>query len=116
MTHTLVPAAILRGAVVAVVVCGLLALFTNAFVPFLIGFALAGWVAGRAAPGYPYSNGALAALVGFAVLQAIAVLAQLADDKTVKWGEIVATALLASGAGMTGGLLAERRARRDSPS
>ena len=112
MSDAIVPAAVLRGAVVAVVVCLPLALLTDLVVVVLIGFALAGWVAGRAAPQYPYTNGAIAALGGFVVIQGAIVVEHLVDDESIGWGKIVGSALLASGAGMTGGLLAERRARR----
>ena len=116
MSSVIVPAAVLRGAVVAVVVCLPIALVSDLVVLVLIGFAVAGWVAGRAAPQYPYSNGAVAALVGFVAIQGAVVIDHLVDDESISWGKIVGSALLASGAGMTGGLLAERRARRGATS
>lgn len=116
MSGVVVPGAVLRGALVVLVVCVPIALLTDLVVLALVGFAIAGWVAGRAAPNYPYTNGALGALVGFVAIQGAIVVHHLVTDRSIGWGKIVGSALLVSGAGMTGGLLAERRARRGAPS
>jgi putative membrane protein (TIGR04086 family) len=80
------------------------------FFAVLVAFVLAGFVAGRAATKYPYTNGAVAALAGFVVMAMISVIVQVVDGDSVGFGRIVGTGLLAYGCGLTGGVAGARRA------
>lgn len=114
--------AILKGAAAAVVVCLPLALVAAAidnpddqtpwvvplFVGVLVGFAVGGFVAARNARDYPYSNGAMAALAAFVIVQGIAVVVRAVGNESIPWVEIVFTGLLAYGAGLSGGVAGAR--------
>ena len=116
--------AVLKGMAVAIVVCLPLSLVADVvhddhpdsfllpllFVATLLGFVAAGWVAGRAAGAAPFSNGAVAALAGYAVLAIISVIVRVAGDEPVHAARIVGTALIAYAAGLLGGSLARQRA------
>jgi len=116
--------AVLKGMAVAIVVCLPLSLVADVvhddhpdsfllpllFVATLLGFVAAGWVAGRAAGAAPFSNGAVAALAGYAVLAIISVIVRVAGDEPVHAARIVGTALIAYAAGLLGGSLARERA------
>jgi putative membrane protein (TIGR04086 family) len=118
--------AILKGAALAVIVCLPLALLAAAvvdeddpgplapilYLAVLLGFVLGGWAAGRAAPEAPFSNGAVAALAAFVVIQGGAVLVRVVAGDSVTVGRIIGTGLLAYGCGLTGGLVADRLGRR----
>jgi putative membrane protein (TIGR04086 family) len=117
--------AVLKGLAAAVVICLPLALIAAAiddgddqsawvvplFFGVLVGFAVGGVVAARNARDYPYSNGGVAALAAFAVIQGIAVVIRLVGDESIPWVEIVFTGLLAYGAGLTGGIAGARNRR-----
>ena len=80
------------------------------FIVVLLAFVAGGWLAARRAPDAPYSNGAVAALVGFAVIQLGGVVANLVQDEPVRAASIAFSALLATASGLVGALVATRRA------
>jgi putative membrane protein (TIGR04086 family) len=82
------------------------------FVVILGGLAAGGYVAAAHRPDAPLTNSALAALGAYAVVQLIGAVRLLASDDDVTWVAMPFFALLSAAAGMTGGLLADRRARR----
>lgn len=85
-------------------------------VPFLllvmVGLGAGGYAAARHAPRAPYSNGALASLGGWAVIQALGVVRLLLTDGELSVGSIVFAGFIAYSAGIIGALVAERRASR----
>jgi predicted permease len=83
------------------------------FVVVLVAFVAGGWLAARRGADAPYSNGAVAALLGFALIQLGGVVANLLQDETVETASIAFSALLATASGVVGALLATRpRANR----
>jgi putative membrane protein (TIGR04086 family) len=112
--------AILKGVAAAVIVCLPLALVSNVvrdddsssallpvlFLAVIVGFLFAGFVAARSARDSPYSNGAVAALCGFLVIEVVAVVVRVVGDKPLHPGRIVGTGLLAYAAGLLGGVVA----------
>lgn len=80
----------------------------------LAGFLAGGWVAGSRRPEAPMAHGALAALVGFAVAQAVAAILQVVRDEDLSPVAIVFNALLAANIGLLGGWIAGRQAERAS--
>ena len=80
------------------------------FVVVLLAFVAGGWLAARRAPDAPYSNGAVAALVGFAVIQLGGIVANVVQDEPVRVASIAFSALLATASGLVGALVATRRA------
>ena len=114
--------AILKGAAAAIVVCLPLALVAAAIdnpddqtpwvvplvVGVLVGFAVGGFVAARNARDYPYSNGGVAALVAFAVIQGIGILVRVVGEESVQYVAVVFNGLLAYGAGLSGGVAGAR--------
>ena len=79
------------------------------FVVVLLAFVAGGWLAARRAPEAPFSNGAVAALTGFAVIQLGGVIANLVQDDPVRGASIAFSALLATASGLVGALVATRR-------
>ena len=79
------------------------------FVALLLGFALAGFVASRSARSYAYTNGAVAALLGFLVIACVSTISRAVGSESIEYGKLVATALLAYGCGLTGGVAGARR-------
>jgi hypothetical protein len=119
------PAAVGAGAVLAVVIALPAALVGEAavdgdedpsglvllcFVVVLLAFVAGGWLAARRAADAPFSNGAVAALVGFAVIQLGGVVVNLVEDEPVRGASIAFSALLATASGLGGALVATRRA------
>ena len=120
--------AVLKGAAAAIVVCLPLALLAEAiagsdeddpsrwafllFFGVLVGFVLGGLVAARNALEYPYTNGAVAALVAFAVIQGVAIVVRVVGDEPVRYVAVVFNGLLAYGCGLIGALAGARRAPR----
>jgi hypothetical protein len=74
-------------------------------------FVAGGWLAGREAPSSSVLVGALAALAGFGVAQAVSVALQVADDEDVRVARVAANLALAAAGGVVGALIAGRRAR-----
>jgi hypothetical protein len=76
----------------------------------MIGFVAGGYVAGGRGTAAPMAHGAVAALIGFVVAQAIAAILQLARDEDVSLVAVVFNALLAANIGLLGGWFAGRKA------
>jgi hypothetical protein len=119
------PSAVGAGAVLAVVIALPAALVGEAavdgdedpsglvllcFVVVLLAFVAGGWLAARRAADAPFSNGAVAALVGFAVIQLGGVVVTVVEDEPVRGASIAFSALLATASGLVGALVATRRA------
>lgn len=115
--------ALLKGMAVTIAVCLPLALLSQAvadgddepgglavvlFLAVLAGFVLGGWVAARSAREAPITNGAVAALAGFAVIQGVAVIVRLAGGDDVNVVAIVFNGVAAYGCGLVGALVAGR--------
>ncbi len=117
------PSAVVRGAVMAVVICLPLALVSQAvdgddgsgirtglFFGVLAGLAAGGAVAARAAAAVPYTNGGLAALRAFVAIPGTALVVRLVTDgDTPSLPSLVFVALLAYGCGVAGSVLGTRR-------
>lgn len=118
--------AIVRGVAVAICICLPAALAAQALVDVpegedppatvflffalvLVGFALGGWWAARSAPAAPYSNGAIAALAAFAVIQGVALVVRLVAGDSVNIPALVFNGLVAYGAGLLGAAIWSRR-------
>ncbi|MCB0971291.1 MAG: hypothetical protein KDA97_07210, partial [Acidimicrobiales bacterium] len=88
------------------------------FLVLLAGFALAGFLAGREAPGQAAKHGALAAAATFALAQVIGILGRLDRGDGLALGQIIIVGLLAACVGTLGAQAgARRRARKeDRPS
>ena len=87
-----------------------------AFLVVVLGFFLAGWLAGREAPSRPAKHGALAAFVAFLPVEVVAILARLDRGDSVGLGGIIFVGLLAACAGSAGAQLGVRRSsRRENP-
>ena len=82
------------------------------FAVILGGLATGGYVAAANRPDAPLTNSALAALGAYAVVQLIGAVRLLSSGDEVTWVAMPFFALLSAAAGMTGGLLADRRGRR----
>jgi putative membrane protein (TIGR04086 family) len=83
----------------------------SAWVPVLffwivVAFFVGGLVSARSQPHAPLAHGALAALVGYAIVQGVGVIRHLLADEDVRWVSIAFAALLASSTGMVGGMAA----------
>ena len=117
--------AVVKGAAVAIVICLPLAIVSNViqdenpesallpilFVGVAMGFGIGGFVAAHAEGDAPYSNGAFAALLGFVIIQGIAVVVRLANGDSLRLGTIVGTALIAYAAGILGAAVARWKAQ-----
>lgn len=78
----------------------------------LIGMGIGGYVAANLRLDAPLTNSAVAALAAYLLVQAIGAVRLLSAGDDVTWAAIPFFALLSASAGMAGGLLADRRARR----
>jgi putative membrane protein (TIGR04086 family) len=76
----------------------------------MVGFATGGFVAASKRPDTPLTHGALAAFVGFGLVQAIGVIVIVLRGDAVHWVQVIFNALLSAGLGLIGGLVATRRA------
>lgn len=81
------------------------------FVVVLVAMAAGGYVAAQRRADAPLINSALAAVGAYLVVQVIAAIRLLANDDPVSWAAIPFFALLAAATGMSGGLVADHRAR-----
>ena len=72
----------------------------------VVAFFVGGLVAARSQPHAPPAHGALAALVGYAIVQGVGVVRHLISGDDVRWVSIAFAALLASSTGMVGGMAA----------
>ena len=111
-----------RGAVVAIAICLPLALVSQQVADegegsplsglllllVLAGFAVGGFVAGRAATTAPFTNGGLAAVLAYVVIQGTALVISVVQGDTPSVPALVFNGLLAYGCGLAGGALAAR--------
>ncbi len=81
------------------------------FVVILAGMVTGGHVAATRRPDAPLSNSAVAALAAYLLVQGVGAIRLLVLGESVTWVAIPFFALLCSAAGMTGGLIADHRAR-----
>jgi hypothetical protein len=77
----------------------------------LVGMGIGGYVAATQRLDAPLTNGALAALAAYLLVQAIGAIRLLLAGDDVTWMAIPFFALLSTSAGMAGGLVADHRAR-----
>jgi putative membrane protein (TIGR04086 family) len=82
------------------------------YVIIIAGLVLGGFAAGRQAPDFALSNGALAPLVMFLVVQGFGVIRNLASGDRVNVFAIIFNALLATSCGAVGGAIANRARSR----
>lgn len=85
------------------------------FLVIILAMAGGGYAAAARRPDAPLTNSALAALSAYVLVQSIGAIRLLAAGDSVTWAAIPVFALLSSASGMTGGLLADRRARTPRP-
>lgn len=83
----------------------------GAFAVILFSMAVGGFVAANRRPDAPLTNSAAASLLAYLIVQVVGIVRLLATDGDVAWVAIPFFALLAAAAGMTGGLVADHRAR-----
>ena len=77
----------------------------------LVGMAVGGHAAAVRRLDAPLTNGAVAALAAYLLVQGIGAVRLLASGDDVSWVAIPFFALLSASAGMAGGLVADHRAR-----
>jgi putative membrane protein (TIGR04086 family) len=80
------------------------------FLAVLVGFVLGGSAAARRAPEAPFTNGALAAVAAYLLIQGLAIISLLVRGEPIRVPQILFNALVAYGSGLLGGLMASRRA------
>lgn len=78
----------------------------------LVGFGLAGYVAGRLRSDTPIGHGVLSALLCFLVAQLFGIVVSLTRGDSIAWIAIPLTALLAGSLGALGALLSDVVHRR----
>lgn len=81
--------------------------------PVLIGFGAGAYVAARRAVAGPLTNGALAAVAAFVVVQGVGLVRRLATGEPISLTSIAFAALLAYSCGLVGAVIAI--CRRPSP-
>ena len=79
------------------------------FAVVLVGFGLGGYAAARAVPQAPFTNGALAAIVAYALVQGIGAVRLIIEDDPPEIVTIAFAALMAFSSGLVGALLAARQ-------
>lgn len=77
--------------------------------PVLVGFAAGAYVAARRAATGPLTNGALAAVAAFAIVQGVASARRLVVDEPISLASIAFAAVLAYSCGLVGAAIASRR-------
>ncbi len=77
-------------------------------VPILVAFVAGGFVAARQASTWPLTNGALAAVAAFALIQGVGVVRRLAASEAVALASLAFAAFLACSCGLIGALVALR--------
>ena len=80
----------------------------------LIGFALGGALAARAATHLPLTHAAAGAFMAFAVVQVVGIIRRLIVGDDINLASIVFAGLLSLSAGMVGGLIALRVKQRQA--
>ena len=83
-----------------------------AFAVIVGAMVAGGYAAASRRPDAPLTNGAVAALSAYLLVQTIGAIRLLVVGDSVAWAAIPFFALLSLAAGTSGGLLADRRARR----
>lgn len=128
ITELVHPRAVAAGAAVALAVCVPAAILAQVlddagsvdddsswllvlFGVILFGMGIGGFVAANRRLDAPLTNGAVAALAAYLLVQTIGAVRLLASGDDVTWVAIPFFALLSAAAGVTGGLVADRRAR-----
>ena len=76
--------------------------------PILLAFMAGGFIAARRATASPVTNGALAAVGAFAVIQGVGVVRRLASGEAVSPASLAFAAFLAYSSGLMGALGAQR--------
>lgn len=82
------------------------------FAVVLAAFVVGGYVAAKRAAAEPLTNGAVAALLGYVLVQGYGIVRRLADGDEIRWLGILFAALLAASCGTVGAILATARRRR----
>ena len=82
------------------------------FVLVLLGFGVAGYVAGRLRQDTPMLHGSISALLAFAVAQVFGIVSAVARGDSISWIAIPLTALLAAMMGVAGSLASDALHRR----
>jgi hypothetical protein len=92
------------------------------FVAILVGYAVGGYVAGRAVPDSPMTNGLLAGVFAFVLWIPVRILIWVARDENrglftghspaIRPGQLVGHIVIAAGLGLLGGWLGGRAAQR----
>ncbi|MFN8027642.1 MAG: hypothetical protein U0W40_15165 [Acidimicrobiia bacterium] len=92
------------------------------FVAILVGYGLAGFVAGRGTPDSPYTNGLLAGVGAFVLWVPVRIVIWLVRDEhkglftghspALRPGQVFGQVVIAAGLGMLGGWLGARAAQR----
>ena len=77
--------------------------------PVLIGFGAGAYVAARRAVAGPLTNGALAAVTAFVVVQGVGLVRRLAAGEPISLTSIAFAALLAYSCGLIGAVIAMRQ-------
>ncbi len=78
----------------------------------LVGFAVAGFVAGRLRDDTPMLHGAVSALLAFVVAQAFGIATTASRGGSISWAAIPLTAILAVSMGVAGSLVSDQIRRR----
>lgn len=77
--------------------------------PVLVGFGAGAYVAARRAVAGPLTNGALAAVAAFALVQGVGLVRRMAAGEPISPASIAFAALLAYSCGLVGAVIAIRR-------
>lgn len=84
-----------------------------AFLAYLAGLTLGGWLAARRRPDAPLSNGAVAAIASYVVIAVVASIVRMATGRVLDPASLVLNLFLAASAGILGGLIATWRRSPD---
>ena len=82
------------------------------FAVVLVAFMAGGYVTAKRTEGEPLTNGAVAALLAYLLVQGYGIVRRLADGDEIRWLGIVFAALLAASCGTVGAIVATARRRR----
>ena len=82
------------------------------FAVVLAAFVVGGYVAAKRAAAEPLTNGAVAALLAYVLVQGYGIVRRLADGDEIRWLGILFAALLAASCGTVGAIVATARRRR----
>ena len=82
------------------------------FAVVLIAFIAGGYVTAKRADGDPLTNGAVAALLAYVLVQGFGIIRRLSDGDEIRWLGIVFAALLSASCGTVGAIVATARRNR----